>query len=747
MPLPSLRRLALVTTLAPAALAAQDDPARLTIERIFTRGEFLTAPLPEPRWLSSGTAYLDLRPTAGGGSDVVRVDLPGGRESVVAAAAALVDEAGRRLEVEDLALSPDQTKALLFHSSVRVWRQNTRGVYHVLDLATRRLAPISRAAGLQMFAKFSPDGRQVAFVRANDLWVADWAAGTERRLTTDGSADIINGTTDWVYEEELGLRDAFRWSPDGRRIAYWRFDQSRVSPFPLVDELQLYPEVATLRYPKAGEPNSAVRVGVLDLAGGATRWVDVGADTGIYIPRMEWLGSDSLVIQRLPRRQNRVDVLVASATTGAVARTLLTDRDSAYVDVEDHPWWIRGGRQFLWSSDRSGWRQIYLYDRSGRVLRQVTADGADVLGVAGIDERRGHVYVTVAAPDPTQRQVWRYPLDGKAAASPGDGTRVTAERGTHELDLGPNARFAIDVHSTASTPPVARLYSVPAMRVERSLADNAVLASRVRALATRPPEFFKVPMPDGTLLDAFRIVPPGFDSTRRHPVLMHVYGGPASPTVLDQWRGNRYLWHQMMAQQGYVVVSVDNRGAAWRGRAFRKVTQLDLGAAESRDQIDAARWLGGRSWADPERVGIWGWSYGGYLSSLAAARGGDVFRAAIAVAPVSDWRLYDTIYTERFMWIPQANAAGYERSAPLTHAPGLTARFLLVHGTGDDNVHPQNSTQLAERLIEAGKPFYQLLYPNRTHSITGGNAQAHLYLSFTSFLDDYLKPPTGRVVP
>ncbi|HVE79707.1 MAG TPA: S9 family peptidase [Gemmatimonadaceae bacterium] len=748
--MPVFRAIRLATLLAPMALAAQAeqaDPARLTIERIFARGEFRSAALPDAHWLTDGTGYIDLRPAEGGGTDVVRVDLRSGRVSVLAEAAALIDDAGRRLEVEEITLSGDQTKALLFHSSVRVWRQNTRGVYHVLDLATRRVTPVSRTPGLQMFAKFSPDGRRVAFVRANDLWVADWAAGTERRLTTDGSADIINGTTDWVYEEELGLRDAYRWSPDGRRIAYWRFDQSQVPAFPMVNELALYPDVATLRYPKAGEPNAAVRVGVMDLADGRTRWIDVGGDTGLYIPRMEWLGSDSLVIQRMPRRQNRVDVLVAAAATGAVARTLLADRDSAYVDVEDHPWWVRGGRQFLWSSDRSGWRQIYLYDRSGRVLRQVTADGADVLGVAGVDERRGHVYVTVAAPDPTQRQVWRYPLDGKTNASPRDGERVTRDPGTHQLDVGPNARFAIGVYSTAATPPVARAYSLPGMRVERTLGADTAVAARVRALAARPPQFFKVPMPDGTVLDAYRIVPAGFDSTRRYPVLMYVYGGPASPTVNDAWGGNRYLWHQMLAQNGYVVVSVDNRGAAWRGRAFRKVTQLDLGASESRDQIDAARWLAERAWVDPQRIGLWGWSYGGYMSSLTAARAGDLFRAAIAVAPVTDWRLYDSIYTERYMWTPQENAGGYERSAPLSYAGGLTARFLLVHGTGDDNVHPQNSTQLAERLIEAGKPFYQLLYPNRTHSITGGNAQAHLYASLTSFLDDYLKPTPERVVP
>jgi dipeptidyl-peptidase-4 len=568
--------------------------------------------------------------------------------------------------------------------------------------------------------------------------VADYAAGSERQLTTDGSENIINATSDWVYEEELGLRDAFRWSPDGRRIAYWRFDQTNVPAFPLVNELELYPEVVALRYPKAGQPNSAVRVGVVDLASARTSWIDVGADTGIYIARMEWLGNDSLTVQRLPRRQNRVDVLIAGAD-GRVARTLITDRDSAYVDVEDQPMWVAGGRRFLWLSDKSGWRQVYLHDRSGRQLRQVTVDGADVLAIVGVDEKRGHIYVTAAAPSPTQRQVFRYPIEGKRSATARDAMRVTTAPGWHALSVGPNARYAVDVHSTISTPPVSTLHTLPDMRTARVLEANATVAGRLAALGLRTPEFIKVPMPDGTLLDAYRVVPPSFDSTQRHPVLMYVYGGPANPTVNDAWGGARYLWHQMLAQSGYVVVSVDNRGAAWRGRHFRKITQLRLGSYESRDQIDAARWLGGQSWADPSRIGIWGWSYGGYLTSLAAARAGDIFRTAIAVAPVTDWRLYDTIYTERYMWIPQENAEGYREGAPQTHAAGLAARFLLVHGTGDDNVHPQNSIQLSERLIEAGKPFYELLYPNRTHSISGANTQAHLFQSFTTFLDEHLK--------
>ncbi|HEY0970809.1 MAG TPA: S9 family peptidase [Gemmatimonadales bacterium] len=767
--------LLVATALASSAAHAQQPADSITVERIFHTRDFASAPLPAVVWMRDGRSYLDLRPDSAGGMDVVRVDLVSGEVTELADAGVLVDAAGKRIEVEQIDLSPDEAKALLFSNSVRVWRTNTRGVYHVLDLASKRVTPIvtGAAAGaapaaaarpdttsqpsletpidrpdegtlavpsyviervrdpeLQMFAKFSPDGRKVAFVKGNDLWVTEIASGRTTRLTSDGSPNIINGTTDWVYEEELGLRDAFRWSPDSRRIAFWRFDQSAVPAFPMVDQMHLYPTVETLRYPKAGAPNSRVKVGVVDAAGGDVRWLEVGSDTGQYLARMDWLGPDSVWVQRLPRRQDRMELMLVSASTGT-GRVVATDSDSAYVDVED-PVWLADGRRFLLLSDRSGWRQLWLHDRAGGEPRRITRDSVDVLSVAGVDERRGMVYVIAAAPDPTQRQLFRVSLDGKRWE------RVTRESGTHNVSIGPDARWMVDFHTTASTPVTATLYELPSMRRARVLQDNAQLRANLAALDVRAPEFFRLPMPDGTMLDAYRIVPAGFDSTRRYPVLMYVYGGPAAPTVNDAWGGTRYLWHQVLAQKGYVVVSVDNRGAAWRGRDFRKVTQYRLGVLESADQIDAARWLARQPWVDPERIGIWGWSYGGFMTLNATGRGGDVFRAGLSVAPVTDWRLYDTIYTERFMWIPQENEEGYRIGSPLFNIDSLSARLLVVHGTGDDNVHPQNTMQMAQRLTELGKPFYMLMYPNRTHSISGGNTQYHLYTMFTRFIEENL---------
>ena len=734
-------RLALLALLAAVPARSQNtDPSKLTVERIFASGDFRGGAIPQPAWLSSGSQYIEARPAKDGGTELVKVDIATGRESVIARADQIAAQ-GTKLDVEELSLSGDEQQALLFHNSVQVWRSNTRGLFDVYDFRTGKLTPVSTKSGLQMFAKVSPDGKRVAFVRDNNLFVTELATGRETQLTTDGSENIINGTTDWVYEEELGLRDAFRWSPDSKHIAYWRFDQSEVPAFPIVNETgSLYPKIATLRYPYAGEKNSKVTIGVIPATGGRTTWLrGAGPDTGQYLARMEWVGSDSLAVQRIPRHQTSVDILMLSAASGS-GRTVMTDRDSAYVDVENGDLrWIdakasitgQPGKEksrFLWLSDRSGWRQLFLFGRDGRVVRQLTTDGVDVLGVEAVDEQNGYVYVSAAAPTPMERNVYRVSLSG------GPMTRITPQTGTHYVSISPDARFAVDIYSTINTPAVATLYSLPAMSVIRVLQDNAPLKSRLAQLAIKPATFLKVPMPDGTQLDAYRIVPANFDSTRKYPVLMYVDGGPANPQVNDAWSGTRGLWHQSLAQQGYIVMVVDNRGAAWRGRDFRKTTQLRLGLKESQDQIDAAKWIGRQSWGEASRIGIWGWSFGGSMTFLSAARGGPVFKAALVVAPVTDWNLYDTIYTERFMWTPQMNAEGYRASSPQNFVNGLTARTLLVHGTGDDNVHPQNTIQLANQLEAAGKPFYMLLYPNRTHSISGGNTQVHLFNSFTRFI-------------
>ncbi len=727
-----MRNAFLISSLAFCATIAGAQGAELTVDRIF-RGEF-TPSSPAIHWSRDGLTYYEMRASATGGTDLVKVDAATGAARIVSLGARLVGNGGRSLQIDDFSLSADESQALLFHDTERVWRDRTRGSYTVLDLASQKLTPVSLAAAGkgQMFAKLSPDGRQVAFVRDRNLFVRDLRNGEERALTSDGGPDIINGTTDWVYEEELGLRDAFSWSPDSRHIAFWHFDESKVPLFPITDESGLYPVTKSFHYPKAGEPNAVVRLGVMDVGTRAVRWLDTGSDTDVYLPRMEWIGPDSLSFQRLARRQNRVELLMASASTGGT-RVILADSDSAYVDVQD-PKWIRGNSQLLWLSDRSGWRQALLYNRNGSLARKLTPDGSDVVEISGVDERNGYVYAQLAAPDPTQRQIFRYRLDGA-----GPGERVTTKRGSHQFEVSPGGRHAVDTWSTNTSPPTATLYEISPLRRVRVLEANAEIAQRLSALSLRGAEFMKIPSADGrTILDAYRMVPPGFDSTRKYPVLIYVYGVPGTTTVADAWGGSRQMWFRMMTQKGYIVMSIDNRGTAWRGRDFRKITQYDLGTIASDDQIAAAKWIGSQRWADPARIGIWGWSGGGYMTAMSIMRGGNIFRMGISVAPVSDWRLYDTIYTERYMWTPQGNPSGYSRSSPLNYVNGLTARYLIVHGTADDNVHFQNSMQLAQKLELARKQFLMEIYPGKTHSLSGAGGTIHLYDTLTRFVLDNL---------
>ncbi|HEX6042489.1 S9 family peptidase, partial [Longimicrobium sp.] len=613
----------------------------------------------------------------------------------------------------------------------RVWRENTRGQYYVYDRDRRTLTPLSTRPGWQMFAKFSPDGSRVGFVRDNDLYVTDLATGQETRLTHDGSETVINGTFDWVYEEELDLRDGWRWSPDGTRIAFWRLDQSAVRTFYLIQETDsLYSQPLPIRYPKPGTPLSVARIGVVSASGGETTWMDTGTDPEALLVKMEWAASPAeLVIQRMNRIQNRVDVLMADAGTGR-SRALFTETAPEWLDVSDNVLaWVNGGRQFIWSSDRDGWQHLYLYNRDGSVARQLTRGAWEVTEFLGADERGGWIYFGAAEEGPMQRHVYRARMDGR-----GTPQQLSREPGWHDATLSPTGAFYVDDFSDLGTPNVTRLHRADGTAL-RTLVDNARMAADVRALGLRAPELLTIPAQDGTPLNAWMIRPADFDPAKKYPVLMYVYGGPGSQTVKDQWGGTRYLWHQLLARRGYVVVSVDNRGTGARGRAFRKsATYQDLGAAESADQIAAARWLARQPYVDASRLGLWGWSYGGYMTSFTLTRPESPFKAGIAVAPVTDWRLYDAVYTERFMRKPAENPEGYQRSAPLSFAADLRGRFLLVHGTGDDNVHFQNSVRLANALQEAGTPFQFMAYPDRTHSIKGDGISAHLYNMMTDWL-------------
>jgi len=728
-----LRRLCLVAlaVLLAGPLVAQGVQApALTVHSIWGTREF-ASDLVAPTWMKDGTAYTTTREDSAGHTDLYRVDALSGKTQLLVRGRDLVPPGAQQpITIEEYSFSTDGAKLLIFTNSARVWRQNTKGTYYVWDFAAKRLTPVSEQPGYQMFAKFSPYGRMVGFVRANNIYVTDLATGAETALTADGSDNVINGTSDWVYEEELDLRDAFRWSPDGRRIAFWRLDQTAIPRFYLIDADSLYPQLLPVRYPKSGMPNSEVKIGVVDLGTRQTTWVDLGGDKDIYVAAMDFAGSPNEIwLTRLNRHQSRLDLLLADTQRGA-SRVIMTDADSAWVDA-NQPRWIDGGKQFLFVSERDGYDQVYLFNRDGSLVRRVTPGGWDVLHVYGVDEKKKVLYCSGAIDGPLGRPLVRIGLDSKGV------TRISPEPGTHGVEFDPTFQLYVDTYSRAGVPPVQTLRRADGTLV-RTLADNAALAARVAGLALARPEFITIKTADGVELNAWIIKPKGFDPSHRYPLLMNVYGGPGSQTVTDSWGGANYLWHQMLAHDGYLVASVDNRGTGARGARFMKMTYLHLGRYESADQIASARWFAAQPYVDPDRVGIWGWSYGGYMSSLSMFRGAGVFKAALAVAPVTDWRFYDTIYTERYMRTPEENAAGYAEGAPLAYADSLKGHFLLVHGTGDDNVHFQNSIRLVERLEAANKQFDMRIYPNKTHSIAGGNTRENLYGLFTAWLEKNL---------
>jgi dipeptidyl-peptidase-4 len=722
--------------------AQQTDPSRLTVQRIYASPEFVAKPFGPARWLADGAAYTTVEPAADGvGQDLVRYDVEKGSREVLVPASRLVPPGGSEpIHIQDYAWSPDGTQLLVFTNTQPVWRLNTRGDYWVLDRPSGKLRQLGGSEAKPsslMFAKFAPDGGRVGYVRENNLYVEELANGKIIALTTDGSRTMINGTFDWVYEEELMnyYADGWRWSPDGASIAYWQLNADSVKNFHLVNNTDsIYSRVIPIQYPKVGETNSAARIGVVSAAGGATRWLHIEGDPrNHYIPRMDWAASSGeVILQRLNRLQNRNEVMLGDARSGKV-RTILVEQDSTWVDLWDNLVWLDGGKSFTWMSERDGWKHVYAVSRDGSKTRLVTPGDFDVLDIKGIDPKGGWLYYIASPDNPVQRYLFRARLDGK-----GKPERLTPSResGTHAYDVAPNYRYAIETYSSLGNPPIIRLVKLPKHQSLRTLVDNQELRSRVSALRRGPVEWLTIEAEDGAKMPGVLLKPAEFDSTRKYPLLFFVYGGPGNTEVNDAW-GGYFLWHTMLTQKGYLVAVVDNRGTpAPLGRRFRKVVYGQLGVLETRDQAVAARTLASRSYVDPARIGIWGWSYGGFMVLNSLFQHPDLYRTGVAVSPVTHWSLYDNVYTERYNGLITDNREGYDRGSPLSYVKGLKGSLLLIHGGGDDNVHFQNSEIMINALVAANRPFEMMEYPNRTHCICQGKGtQAHLFDLVTRFLD------------
>jgi dipeptidyl-peptidase-4 len=736
-----LALIALTIATAARPLTAQvPEGTTAMLQQIFASRQFAPERFGPARWIEGGTAYTTLEKAAApaGGFDIVRYDSKTGARSILVSASALVPKGDTAaLQIADYVWSPDAKQLMIFTNTQKVWRQNSRGDYWVLDRATgalRQLGGAGAPASTMMYAKFSPQGDRVAFVRKGDIYVERLSDGTITRLTIGADSLHVNGMSDWVYEEEFGIRDGFRWSPDGAHIAYWHFDMTGVGTFLMINNTDsTYPYTIPIQYPKAGTANSAVTAGVVSTTGGATTWLQLPGDPREdYLPFMEWAGVDSVLVQRMNRLQNHDALILASAATGGT-RTVTTETDQAWLDVIDDIPWLKGNREFIWLSERDGWRHVYAVNRATGAARLITPGAFDVNSVFSVDEKGGWLYYAASPDNATQQYLYRTTLNGKGKA---ERVTPTGEVGSHRYTVSPDSKWAIHSWSTFDTPPVTELVSLPGHAVARVLAANTELAGKVKAVVT-PGEFFHVTIADGSTLDGWMIKPRDFDPNKRYPMLMYVYGEPAGQTVLDSWGGGNRLWHQALADQGYLVASVDNMGTpAPKGRAWRKAVYEQIGVLSSMQQAEAVQALARtRPYVDSTRIGIWGWSGGGSSTLQAMFRYPNVYQVGMSVAPVPDERLYDTIYQERYMGLPGPNAAKYDSASAINQAAGLKGHLLLVHGSGDDNVHFQGSQRMLNKLVVLNKSVDFMEYPNRSHCICEGQGTTlHVYSLLTRYL-------------
>jgi dipeptidyl-peptidase-4 len=714
---------------------AASNSGELTVERIF-RAPSLSGHLnPGLTWTPDGKrlSYVEI---IGTGKDARRelwlVDPATGQRSVLVPAdqwdAALTNPAAANTQATGLGRHAPPLyqwapsgEAILFQGA------NSLAWYDLKSPSSRVLV-----SGTQELAdpKISPDGKFVSFIRAHNLWAVSTADGKEHALTQGGTEDIRKGELDWVYPEELDITTAYWWSPDSASVAYLEMDQRKVSQFSLLNFESYTGEAELERYPVPSGPNPIVHVYVVPAAGGAPRLMDTGSETDIYLARVNWVpDSKHIAIQRLNRDQNNLDLLLADVSSGK-ASTILTEKDPSWVNVSDDLRFLKDSKRFLWSSERTGYRHLFLYDLSGKILAQLTKGDWEVSQVDAVDEAKGIVYFTATEKSPIERQLYRVSLDGSGFA------RITKDAGTRGVRFSPSAASYVDTYSNAMTPPRRDTYAADGSKLA-TLEEN--LVAELAEYHLSPVEFFTIKSHDGATLNCSMIKPPHFDPSKKYPVITFTYGGPHAQVVLNAWsRSGTFLWHQMMAQKGYVIFSLDNRGSAGRGHVFEEPVHLHLGSQELADQRDGATWLREQSYVDANRIGIWGWSYGGHMTLHAMFEAGDIYKVGFAGGPVTDWHFYDTIYTERYMGLLPKNEQNYKDSSPIKNAGNLKGKLLIAHGTGDDNVHYSNTLTLINDLIGAGKYVEVMAFPGRGHGVSDPPAQHILWERVTKFFTDNL---------
>lgn len=687
---------------------------KLTVEKIWKYYEFYPASVAGFRSMNDGNYFSKTTKTDKGISVTKHkfADYEGAGETIIAAE--LLADIG----MDDYSFNADETKALISTKTQAIYRRSYSAVYYLIDLNTKEVQPLDSERQPQTLAEYSPDGKKVSYIYQNNLFVKDIATGKVTQLTKDGETNkVINGTTDWVYEEEFAITKAYGWSPDSKWIAFLRFDESQVREYSMKYFNDLYPEMYTFKYPKAGEDNSKVTAHVISADGSSLMNINLGVYE--YIPRLQWSATENkLVLQTLNRHQNELKYHLMTLSNNTMeTKSFYTETSKTYVEIDDNLLILDDGNTILRTSELNGYNHIYALTFDGK-SRAVTSGNWDVIECYGIDDKN-MVYFSSAESGAIHKTIHKIKLDGSKKEC------ISAEHGTSDADFSNGMKYFIKTYSTANTPPVYTLCNSKGKEIT-VMEDNKALVEKLTAYNLSKKEFVTFKGHE-TELNGWMIKPADFDPNKKYPVYIHIYGGPGANTVSDSWGGFDIMYEQLLAQNGYIVVSVDPRGTMYRGAAFKKSTYLELGKLETEDFIAVAKELQTMAYVDPSRIGIMGWSYGGFMTSLAMTKGADYFKMGIAVAPVTSWRYYDNIYTERFMRTPAENASGYDENSPINHVDKLKGKYLLIHGSGDDNVHYQNTMEMVNALVAADKDFDLFIYPNKNHGIYGGNTRNHLF--------------------
>lgn len=711
-------------------LQAQKGLSNVSLDEIWKDYKFIPKSIDELRSTTDGKHYTTLT-NAMGMQAIVAYDYKTGKATDTLFTSNNIVKAGKSFMIESYELSSGEKKIMVSTGAEHIYRHSTVARYFIWDREKKTLTQLTDGNDKVMYATFSPDGNRAAYVSKGDLYTKNLLDGKTTRITNDGSTDVFNGVSDWVYEEEFVVTRAYFWSPDSKSIAFYRFDDSRVPTFTMNEyKDSLYPTVYSFKYPKCGEPNPIVSIHIYNIETGNKVNVDPGKYYE-YVPRIKWTqNSNTLSVQFMDRHQDTLVLMLADANTGKTT-PIMTQGEKDYIDINDVLTFINNNTEFLWLSDVDGYSQLYHYSISGKLINQITKGKWDVMDVKGIDEKTHTIFYISTESSPINRDLYSVNWDGS------NKKKLSSMAGFNDANFSSDFSCYISTYSNANEPTLITLNDMEGKQM-RILEDNKELKDKLKNYNLTKKTFFSFTTSQGVNLNGWKMLPPDFDSTKKYPVLLFVYGGPGANTVDNTFDGLNFMWYQMLAEKGYIIASVDNRGTGGRGAEFKKCTYLHLGILETEDQMEAGKYFGSKSYVDKNRIGLWGWSYGGYMAAMCITKGADVFKTTMSVAPVTNWKYYDDIYTERYMRTPKENPDGYEEGSPMHYVQNMKGNYLLIHGTGDDNVHFQNSIEFIKALQKAEKPFSLMIYPDKNHGIYGGNTRYYLFNELTNFLTQNL---------